>query len=198
MGFSLSAGVAARRPQRRVCSAESGACHGPAAKPRQGLGRAKMEAFMTRSVIVLAVAFAALASAAQAQPVPDTENGRYTFSQVADGMLRLDTRSGAVSICAKKESGWACNLVPDERQALENEIARLQRENGTLKKDMLARGLPLPNGVASAPSVGDQRELNLRVPLPSDADIDRAMSVFEKAWRRLVEIMRDKPGGDRI
>ena len=61
-------------------------------------------------------------------------------------MLRLDTRTGAVSICAKKETGWACNAVPDERQALENEIARLQGENGALKKDMLARGLPLPGG----------------------------------------------------
>ena len=66
-------------------------------------------------------------------------------------MLRLDTRTGAVSLCAKKEAGWACTSVPDERQALENEIARLQRENGTLKKDMLARGLPLPGGVSGAP-----------------------------------------------
>ncbi len=73
------------------------------------------------------------------------------FSPVPDGMLRLDTRTGAVSICAKKDASWACTSVPDERQALENEIARLQRENGALKKDMLARGLPLPGGVASAP-----------------------------------------------
>src|ERR1044071_1397638 len=131
-----------------------------------------MEAFMTRSVIFfLAVALTAIAGPALAQSSPDSENGRYTFSQVPDGMLRLDTRTGAVSLCAKKEAGWACNTVPDERAALENEIARLQRENGTLKKDMLARGLQLPGGVASAPSA-HQRELNLKVPLPSDAEID--------------------------
>ena len=35
--------------------------------------------------------------------MPDSENGRYSFSTVADGMLRLDTRTGAVSICAKKD-----------------------------------------------------------------------------------------------
>ena len=108
---------------------------------------------MTRSAIILTIAFAALAPAAQAQPMPDSENGRYSFSTVADGMLRLDTRTGAVSICARKDASWACTSVPDERQALENEIARLQRENGTLKKDLLARGLPLPGGVASAPSI---------------------------------------------
>ena len=153
---------------------------------------------MTRSVIVLAVAVAAFASVAQAQPAPDTENGRYTFSAVADGMLRLDTRTGAVSICAKKDAGWACNTVADERQALESEIARLQRENGALKKDMLARGLPLPGGVASAPSSQQQRELNLKVPLPSDAEIDRVMSAFEKMWRRLVDMMQKTPSSDKI
>src|SRR5262245_46779249 len=157
-----------------------------------------MEAFMTRSVIILAVAVAALAPAAQAQPAPDSENGRYTFSQVSDGMLRLDTRSGAVSICARKDAGWACNTVPDERQALESEIARLQRENGAMKKDMLARGLPLPGGVASAPSPQQQRELNLKVPLPSDAEIERVMSAFEKMWRRLVDMMQKAPNSDKI
>ena len=152
---------------------------------------------MTRSAIILTIAFAALAPAAQAQPMPDSENGRYSFSTVADGMLRLDTRTGAVSICAKKDASWACTSVPDERQALENEIARLQRENGTLKKDLLARGLPLPGGVASAPSA-QQRELNLKVPLPSDAEIDRVMSAFEKMWRRLVDMMQKTPNSDKI
>ena len=152
---------------------------------------------MARNVIVLAVALMALAAPAQGQPSPDSENGRYTFSQVPDGMLRLDTRTGAVSICAKKDAGWACNTVPDERQALENEIARLQGENGALKKEMLARGLPLPGGIASAPS-GNQRELNLKVPLPSDAEIDRVMSAFERVWRRLQEMVQKTPGSDKI
>ena len=150
-----------------------------------------------RSLPLLVLAFLALAPSVQAQTAPDSENGRYTFSQVADGMLRLDTRTGAVSLCAKKDAGWACNAVPDERAALENEIARLQRENGTLKKDMLARGLPLPGGVASAPSA-QQRELNLKVPLPSDAEIDRVMSAFEKMWRRLVDMMQRTPNSDKI
>jgi len=146
---------------------------------------------------VLVSAVVAFAPAAYAQTAPDTENGRYVFNQVSDGMLRLDTRTGQVSLCAKKDSGWACNAVPDERQALESEITRLQRENGALKKDMIARGLPLPSGVTGRPP-SSQRELNLTVPLPSDAEIDRMMTVFEKMWRRLVEMMQKTPGSDRI
>ncbi len=115
-------------------------------------------------------------------------------------MLRLDTRTGAVSLCAKQAAGWACSTVPDERAALESEIARLQRENGALKKDMLARSLPLPPGVSGAPQTAQQREreLQLKVPLPSDAEIDRMMTVFEKMWRRLVDMMQKTPGSDKI
>jgi hypothetical protein len=157
-----------------------------------------MEAFMTRSVIALAVALAAVAPAAHAQTTPDSENGRYTFSTVPDGVLRLDSRTGAVSVCAKKDVSWSCNAVPDERQGLENEIARLQRENGAMKKDLLARGLPLPGGIASAPSADKQRELQLKVPLPSDAEIDRVMSAFEKMWRRIIDMVQKPPNSDKI
>jgi hypothetical protein len=152
---------------------------------------------MRRFMIVLIAASACLGAPAHAQTAPDSENGRYSFSTVPDGMLRLDTRSGQVSLCAKQTAGWACNAVPDERNALENEIARLQRENGALKKDMLARNLPLPKDVTGLPPPG-QRELQLKVPMPSDAEIDRVMSVFEKMWRRLVDIMQKSPGSDRI
>jgi hypothetical protein len=150
-----------------------------------------------RTFPLLLLGLLAFAPSAQGQTTPDTENGRYTFSQMPDGMVRLDTRTGAVSLCAKKEAGFACNTVPDERLALENEIARLQRENGALKKDMLVRGLPLPGGVASAPSA-QQRELNLKVPLPSDAEIDRVMSAFEKMWRRIIDMVQKTPGSDKI
>jgi hypothetical protein len=152
---------------------------------------------MRRLIIVLALAAAAPVAFAQSA-TPEGENGRYTFNQVSDGTLRLDTRTGQVSLCAKKETGWACNTVPDERSALENEIARLQRENGALKRELLARNVPLPGGVANAPSSDPQRELNLKVPLPSDAEIDRVMSAFEKMWRRLVDMVQKTPNSDRI
>jgi hypothetical protein len=154
---------------------------------------------LMRRLIVALVAFTALALPAYAQPAPDSENGRYTFSQAGDQTLRLDTRTGAVSLCAKKDAGWSCAAVPDERSALESEIARLQRENGALKKDMIARGLPLPNAVTGLPAApGDQRELQLKVPLPSDAEIDRVMSAFERMWRRLIEMVQKTPTGDKI
>jgi hypothetical protein len=37
--------------------------------------------------------------AAAAQTMPDRENGRYTLSPLTEGVIRLDTRTGAVSTC---------------------------------------------------------------------------------------------------
>jgi hypothetical protein len=154
---------------------------------------------MRSLIVVLLSAFAVLAPPAFAQTAtPDSENGRFSFSPAPDGLLRLDTRTGQVSLCAKQPAGWACNTVPDERQALENEIARLQRENGALKKDVLARNLPLPSDVTGLPPNAQQRELQLKVPLPSDAEIDRVMSAFEKMWRRLIDMVQKTPSSDKI
>jgi hypothetical protein len=136
--------------------------------------------------------------AVAAQSMPDTENGRYTLSPVADGVLRLDTRTGAVSTCNNNGTGWACYAVPDERAALDTEIGRLQAENEKLKAQ-LAAGEPTVTGKIdepmpktdslkkAEPKVGDS-ERKLEIPLPSDRDMDRVMSFLEQAWRRLVEI----------
>ena len=59
-------------------------------------------------------------------------------------------------------------MVPDERSALETEIARLQGENATLKKELLARGLPLPG--ASSPSGAKPSEFGLGSPGRCAAD----------------------------
>jgi hypothetical protein len=120
-------------------------------------------------------------------PTPDNENGRYSFSSVADGVLRLDTRTGQVSQCSRSDAGWVCKAVPDERSALETEIARLQGENATLKKELLARGLLVPG--VSSPSGAKPSEPELK--LPSDAEVDKVISFLERVWRRLIEMGRD-------
>src|ERR1700759_1602682 len=74
-----------------------------------------------------------------ADPMPDSENGRYALSPIADGVLRLDTRTGAVSSCTnQKGTGWACYLVPDERAALDTTIGKLEADNERLKSQLAA------------------------------------------------------------
>jgi len=86
-----------------------------------------------------AVALFAIADVAYAQTPPADENGRYTLSATDNGYLRLDTRTGAVSVCTPK-GGWTCRVVPDERAALDQEIGRLQRQVDTLKAQLESHG----------------------------------------------------------
>jgi hypothetical protein len=144
------------------------------------------------------------AGAAMAQSVPEIENGRYALAPVADGVIRLDTRTGAVSTCNNSGAGWACYAVPDERAALDAEIGRLQSDNEKLKSDneklkaqLAAREPTVPGKIdeplpktdslkPATPKAGAERKIE--IPLPSDRDMDRVMSFLEQAWRRLVEI----------
>jgi hypothetical protein len=147
--------------------------------------------------------------------LPETDNGRYALSPAGDGVLRLDTRTGAISTGNNSGAGWACYAVPDERAAMDTEIGRLQADNERLKADneRLKADLasreptvpgkieePLPKSDSlkkSEPKVAEG-ERKIEIPLPSDRDMDRMMSFLEQAWRRLIEmanrVQRDVSG----
>jgi hypothetical protein len=89
-------------------------------------------------------------------------------------------------------------MVPDERSALESEIGRLQRDNAELKKSLLSRGLDLPGGVVAEAPVpppvppGNVPDPSAKEPkMPSDAELDRAISFMKNVWRKLVDMMVD-------
>jgi hypothetical protein len=123
---------------------------------------------MRATVFFLAMA---LASPAFAQVIdnskitPDSENGRFTLSPVEGGVMRLDTRTGKISICRQRGEAWACEAAADDRAAYEQEIARLQD-----KVTKLERGI----------RTDDKTEMKL----PSDAEVDKAMTFFENILRR--------------
>jgi len=152
----------------------------------------------------------AVTSGTVAQSLPDNENGRYALSPIPDGVIRLDTRTGAVSTCSNGGAGWACYAVPDERAALDEEIGRLQAENEKskaeverLKAELASRpptaedktaealpkeALPKSDSLKKVEPKAAEGERKIEIPLPSDRDMDRVMSFLEQAWRRLVEM----------
>jgi hypothetical protein len=164
---------------------------------------------MTRAIsptsTVVLVSILVATGSALAQSMPDNENGRYALSPIPDGVIRLDTRSGAVSTCSNSGSGWACYTVPDERAAYDAEIGRLQAENEKskaeverLKAELASRApaaesktdeaLPKSDSLKKPEPKAVESERKIEIPLPSDRDMDRVMSFLEQAWRRLVEM----------
>ncbi|WP_018389115.1 hypothetical protein [Ancylobacter sp. FA202] len=154
------------------------------------------------------VAAILLAASAQAQPAADpaAEQVRFTVQTVEGGLLRLDTQTGAMSFCAQRAGGWACEAVPDDRAALEAEIDRLQARIATLEKsrgaggagvpDIMAPPQAAPPGVAppetsppaAAPSTPSP-EANGELPAQARERLDQAMNLAEHAFRRFVEMV---------
>jgi hypothetical protein len=89
-------------------------------------------------------------------------------------------------VCTRKAIGWACQLVPDERAALEAEIARLQGESAALKKELLAHDLPLPGAASPQSSVPPETP---RPQLPGQAEVNKLVAIMDRLWRRLVDMV---------
>ena len=143
---------------------------------------------MIRSFLLLSLLLASAGGADAQSPAPsapEADDTRFSYHRSEDGFVRLDQRTGQVSYCARRTAGWSCLATPDDRAAFELEIGRLQSENAALKKALLDRGLPLPGASPEAAAPRPPQDLKT----PSDAEVDRVMSLFERIWRRLVELM---------
>jgi hypothetical protein len=134
-------------------------------------------------VMIIAFALGIWALPAVAQS-PDADDKRFTVHKVEDGYLRLDGRTGAVSLCTRPDSGWVCRAVPDERSALENEIGRLAAENAELKRSLLDRGMSLP-GLPPRPPA----DVGVGSAAPTESDMDRVVALAEKLWRRTLDVI---------
>lgn len=153
------------------------------------------------ALLAAAALLPTLPAAAQDRP-PDREGGRYSLNKVDEGYLRLDQQTGRLSLCTRRNIGWACYPVPDERTALEEEIARLQKDNAALKKQMLAQGMNLPGvkppadpspakpEAAKPEATKPESGADSSIKVPTDAELDKAMATVEKIWRRLVEMVQ--------
>lgn len=145
---------------------------------------------------VLASAFAVvflLGAAADAQ----RPGGRYTMTPVEGGYLRFDSDTGALSMCRRKDGGWACEALPDERLALKSEIERLGAENkelqGAVKRLEELLGLPDEAAPSKRGSIGA-----FKFRLPTEGDIDTAADYVQRMMRKFKDRMRELKGdGDR-
>lgn len=127
--------------------------------------------------IALAFLVSALGFSAQAQEVAPA--GRYDLVPVEGGALRLDTLTGAVSLCGDEGGAVACRPVRQDQSgsgesppgavdrlaALEARVAVLEAQNA-----------------ASGPALSDEEA------------VDRVADLAEKMMRRLLGIVRELKG----
>lgn len=148
---------------------------------------------MPKSLAVLSLALVTLgAAAAGAQERP----ARFTMTPTEGGFVRLDTETGAVSICTRKEGQWACELLPESQQALSRKLERLEAENKRLEAELgRSRG---PNLAAPGPQAPPPVPPELQEPpapkesfsLPTEQDIDKAFDYLESVIRKFRDRMK--------
>ena len=108
--------------------------------------------------------------------------GRYSMAPVDGGVLRMDTETGAVSLCAKKNAAWSCDTVADDYKAM-------QQENEALKKELSELQRERRDG-------GTQAKADRKLELPSEEEIDKAISQVEKYLRKFKGLIEKYQGPD--
>jgi hypothetical protein len=151
---------------------------------------------MRSASIAVVIGFALAAGAAIAQDQPKEAapgeaqppaGARFSFVPADGGYLRLDSMSGQVSFCGQRTAGWACQLVPDDRAALDAEIGRLQAEVGRLKAGVAQAEPPRPQAELSPRTGKDESHLRF----PTREEMERARAAVERTWRHLVDMIYD-------
>ena len=112
---------------------------------------------------------------------------RYTFNRVDGGFVRLDNNTGQVAFCSAHAAAWACEVVPEDRAALDKEIARLQDEVAALKQEVAVLRAPPPpvppQPVPPPAAKNDEFSRNLH------KDLARARAYLKRTWQRVVEMV---------
>jgi len=129
----------------------------------------------------------------------DVSAGRYAMHPAGEGFLRLDTVTGAVSHCQKKES-WVCVPVEGATDTDREKIVSLEQENINLRNNIrLLEELLKKQGYTG--SFPDTPSSDVRTPgfrLPSEQEVDKALNYFEnmlkKFQERLKSLEQDEAG----
>ena len=124
----------------------------------------------------------------------DEKPGRFTMTPTEGGVLKLDTQTGAVSLCTRAGDDWSCKLTKDGEVALRKEIDGLKAEIEVLKDQLKTTEEIAGLGDPSKP--GATRG---KTQLPSEKDVDQAFDYFEKMVKKLRERLNkiendSKPG----
>ncbi|TGQ44641.1 MULTISPECIES: hypothetical protein [unclassified Mesorhizobium] len=105
------------------------------------------------------------------------EPERYRLEKSANGYVRMDTQTGAMSICEERSGQLVCKMAADERAALQDEIDQLQSSVKALDERVAK--------LESSPTA------RLESTLPTEEEFNKTMSYMERFLRGFMDIVKD-------
>jgi hypothetical protein len=147
------------------------------------------------SVLLGASLAASLPTTAGAQ---DRGPGRYTMHKTDDGFVRLDTETGAVSLCRKEGTSWSCRDIANaEDQTGKDADTGTPAEGGSETQALRQENKELKDEIARLEELLGLREPGAPQPprrhsfkLPSEKDVDQAFDYFERMLRKFQDRLK--------
>ena len=91
-----------------------------------------------RAILAALLAFGTILVLSPASAESPTPDEGYSLQPATGNYLKIDRRTGDVSLCAPRGEAWSCQLIADDRKAYEDRIAELEAENEHLAKQLAA------------------------------------------------------------
>ncbi|MGF9565543.1 hypothetical protein [Neorhizobium sp. JUb45] len=125
-----------------------------------------------RSTAVAALAgMVAVVSAPVATLAQDGGQKRFSLEKTESGFVRLDTETGALTLCRDEGGQLTCRMAADERAAYEKELDLLEKRVTALEKQ---------GGTAAA-----------KPGVPSEQEIETTLSIMERFMRRFFGLVQE-------
>jgi flagellar motility protein MotE (MotC chaperone) len=126
----------------------------------------------------IATVVAAIAmSFAGAQVFAQDNTDRYTLEKTPNGYVRMDRRTGEMSLCEERAGQLVCKLAADERAAFQAHTERLEAAIEALEE----RVAKLESGLTA----------KLDQALPTEEEFEKTMGYMERFLRRFMGIAKD-------
>jgi len=141
---------------------------------------------ISAAALLMAIALAGPAAA-------EEKAARYTMSPTEGGFLRLDTVTGAVSFCSRRNADWLCTPVADDtaKQQQQAELDRLKSRNAELEAEV--KRLDDLSGPGAKPEGETHAERGPmpKLQLPTEQDVDKAMDYLSRMYRKFRDKLKE-------
>ena len=143
--------------------------------------------------------FSAFVVACASSSFAQERAGRFAMSPVEGGFARLDTETGAMSICraqsapSSSSAEWACTPMAG---AIASQNQKLEMENNELRAEIkrMEDLLGLNGAKPGAQEKQAERPGGGGLNLPSEQDVDKALSYMERMVKKFQDTMRRLEG----